>query len=166
MIKKTGDIWSVLYDKGPDVIFILVNGVISWKGLVMGAGQALEAKNRFPELPQIAATYIRLNPKSKLNYNSIWIFPPFLIPHIVLPIGCEAKELGLFQTKLHFNDPSPLEMVRGNIKDFHLIALGKEGSQKRFHLPTPGIGFGKLKYSDIEPDLRLLPDNVFVWSKS
>jgi len=47
-----------------------------------------------------------------------------------------------------------------------LKAFALKNPTRTIHLPFPGIGFGGLPVEQVEPLLRVLPDNVCVWRKA
>ena len=138
------NIWE--YADKLDYVCITTNSIVKQNGeLVMGAGIALKAKQRVPTLPLDFGNQI----KSK---NLQGKFYGLLLSH--------EKYLA-FQTKLHYQDESPLDVVQQSCN--LLNRLAKKYPDKSFGLPYPGISNGRLDPKVVYPFLKDLPDNVFVY---
>lgn len=150
MIVVTGDLWSEI--KTADVVLVTTNAIINKQGrLVMGRGAALEAATRYPALS------FELAEKIKLYGNK-----PYGV--IVLRPYAHGANLGIFQVKYHFKDNADLFLITNSAKKLGIIA--EAFPDMRFAMNYPGIGYGRLKVSDVEPILTShLPDNVFVYKK-
>ena len=130
---------------------ITTNSTIKTNGeLVMGKGNALEAKKLLPSLPKIFANLI----KEKVGNIEEGIVPDY---HLI-----SYHSFIAFQTKRNWRDPSPLELVIGSIQRLERLAL--KYPESTFGLPAPGCSNGGLKMEDIEPYLLNLPDNVYVFT--
>jgi len=106
---------------------ITTNGILMSTGeLVMGAGIALLAKKRFPELPRI------LGPLVQTGGNHVYILP----------------NLGLasFPTKHHWKDNSDLKLIEQSCKE--LIEVDRDWDYVL--LPRVGTGNGKLQWSEVK----------------
>lgn len=147
----SGDIWSQ-YNKDGSIIFVTTCGVLTRTGLVMGAGIALEARQREPMLP----IHFKLAIHEKHGCIDLGV------AHYGLLFKPEW-EIGAFQTKYHFKSDSSLELIKDSTKQLKELAEFYPDSQ--FHLNFPGIGFGRLNPNDIKPILSILPNNVTIWSK-
>lgn len=145
----SGDMWSAF--DAADLFLITTNCVLRGGRLVMGAGIAREARDRFPGLDKALGKAIReqLNPsKYILLLSERWP---------------EAK-LGALQTKLHWRNPSSPELVAEGI-----IAVGKWAKAHpaaAVHMPLPGVGHGHLEVSVVQRLCATLPENVTVWQKA
>lgn len=138
------NIWE--YADKLDYVCITTNSVIKQNGeLVMGAGNALQAKQRVPTLPLDFGNQI----KSK---NLQGKFYGLLLSH--------EKYLA-FQTKLHYQDESPLDVVSKSVSA--LERLANKYPDKTFGLPFPAISNGKRTVAEILPMLETLPNNVYVY---
>lgn len=129
-----------------DEYCVTTNAIVNNKGhLVMGKGVALEASKKRPVLPYAWGTYLR-------EHNLVGKGYPLLrcLDHIA------------FQTKLHWRDPSPLELVVTSIKN--LAEYAHKNPDKHIALPYPGINNGGLSPKVVHPHLlEHLPDNVTVF---
>lgn len=112
--------------------------------LIMGKGAALEAKQRFPMLPNLAARAIT-DRFQRSEYNFIYI---------------PECPIGLLQTKYGWRDPSYEPLVKRSIAVFGVWASRFGGT---LVLNFPGIGLGGLSKEILLPYLELhLEDNVVV----
>lgn len=148
---KSGDIWSQ-YGKDGHIIMVTTCGVLTRTGLVMGAGIALEARQKEPKLPHNFMTKIH----EIRGHVDLGIAHYGLLFH-------ETWDIGAFQTKYHYKHDSSIELIQYSTAK--LLALALQWPDSSFHLNFPGIGLGKLNPNDIKPILSVLPDNVTIWSK-
>jgi hypothetical protein len=146
-----GNLWDEIGKA--DLILVTANSTLNNCGeLVMGAGAALEAKKRWPWMPQRAGAYIR----DFATHDGTGMF--YGLMTFQAEKGLDGQ-VGLLQTKHGWRYPSSqalitrsLRMLWGSANSFHRIALN-----------FPGIGLGGLKREDVLPLLEVLPDNVFVY---
>lgn len=128
-----------------DFICVTTNSILNKKGeLVMGAGIALEAKNLYPELPSVFGIKV-----SKLGVVG---GDYYILQH---------ENILAFQTKRHYREKSPIDLVRKSINRLKFLATVFD--DKVFGLPFPAINNGGLKKEDVLPILFVLPDNVLVF---
>ena len=137
------DIWQ--YADKLDYICITTNSIVKANGcLTMGAGIAKTAMERNPDLPKEFGDQILAKNLAGKFYGLL----------------ASGKYLA-FQTKLHYKDEPPLDVVQQSCN--LLNRLAKKYPDKSFGLPFPGINNGRRKPSEIFPFLKDLPDNVFVY---
>lgn len=139
-----GDLWD--YERGADLILITTNSFIKRnRELAMGRGIALQAKERYPELPKLFGRRIK----------HLSVYGLVIVPH-------KGKLFGAFQTKIHFKDKSEMSLIelatdklREFLKDNCLTTL----------LNFPGVGNGGLahKEKEIKSILDTLPSCVHVF---
>ena len=130
-----------------DYACITTNSILNKKGeLVMGAGVALEAKQRFPELPKIYGNKIQRLGLVSGEY--------YLLQH---------NNLIAFQTKVHYKDKSPLGLVKKSVTRLKFLATLFDDCI--FGLPFPAINNGGLTKEMVLPIIESLPDNVLVFEK-
>lgn len=148
-----GDMWSV-YDQA-DLFLVTTNSVLNRHGaLVMGAGIARQARERFPVLDvALGSVVVQAGDTYGLLVSPRWFIPPN-------GSGPTAK-LGAFQTKVRWQDPSSLELI--NFSTSKLVAWCKAHPTARVHLNMPGVGHGGLSREQVLPMLEPLPDTVTVW---
>ena len=119
----------------------------------MGAGAALEAKQRFPELPRALGKLI----------------PEMIDKHgfygIAVPPGIEyaGTLVGSFQSKYDWRQPSDLDLIRKSVD--YLRYLSEKHENKLFALNFPGIGKGGLSEEEVLPILETLPHRVWVYRR-
>ncbi|GAA6622782.1 hypothetical protein [Scytonema sp. NUACC26] len=138
-----------LWDAKADVYLATTNAVLNNREeLVMGAGSALEMKQRYPDAPQLFGQVIR---GLKVPYGVIIL---------------EQLGIGAFQTKDHYKHGSDLTIIERSTE--YLANWCVVNPNKFVALPAPGIGYGGLTYKQIRPIIKYLPDTVtvFVFSNS
>jgi len=150
MIERCGNMFTD-YNTN-DHYLITTNSVVTTQGkLVMGAGNALEAKNRFDKIDGVFGDCIN-------RLFGDW--PRDSYPHY----GCIPdvyKNIGMFQTKYHWRDPSPIDLIRISVDMFSNYV--HRHPMEIFHLPFPGINNGGLRPGQVYPIIMRLPNNVVVW---
>lgn len=130
-----------------DYICITTNSILNTKGeLIMGAGVALEAKKRFPELPRIYG--------DKIDKLGLFGKDYYLLQH---------NNLIAFQTKRHYKDKSPIELVKRSTQRLKFLATLFDDSI--FGLPFPAVQNGGLSKDMVLPIIECLPNNVLVFEK-
>jgi len=144
-IYKQGDMWNVLDEV--DHFIITTNAIVKQNGaLVMGAGIAKQARDRYPGLDEMFGSHIKLfHPKGVYGLQ-LWLDSKF----------------GMFQVKQHYKDTANIQLI---IYSTGMLAQAAQTCPKvKFALNFPGIGNGKLTYDEVKPIVDLLPDNVQVWT--
>lgn len=130
-----------------DYICITTNSILNTKGeLVMGTGVALEAKKRFPQLPKIYG--------NKIDKLGLFGKDYYLLQH---------DNLIAFQTKRHYKDKSPIELVKRSTQRLKFLATLFDDST--FGLPFPAVQNGGLSKDVVLPIINCLPNNVIVFEK-
>jgi len=133
-----GNIWY-FHQYGP--VCITTNSVIKKDGgLVMGAGIALQAKKRFPELPGKLADIVR--------------------EHGNVPVYMPVENLFSFPTKNNWRDPSDIDLIRRSCLD--LVTITNQMGFKQVFLPKPGCGKGQLDWNDVSAVINPILDDRFV----
>ena len=123
MIIKSGNMWSVWQQA--DLFFITTNSTIDTRGnLVIGAGIARQARDRFPG---IAALWGKLIAPIPTDYHLL-----------ISPSWQTGKKLAAFQTKRHWRQDSPLGLIIASTAKLHEFAIANP--QAKIKLPFPGIG--------------------------
>lgn len=125
-----GNLWSYQAKNRP--VAVTTNGIVRYNGsLVMGAGVALQAAQRFPDLPA------RLGCDIKQYGNVVMYYPDI--------------EIISFPTKNHYKDPSSLDLIANSAKQLAFFLLHRP--EISVVLPPPGCGLGKLSWKEVEPIL-------------
>ena len=148
-----GDMWLVYYQV--DLFLITTNGVVTKSGkLVMGAGIARQARDRFPGVDQALGAAV----KAVGSPYGLLVSPRWSISQG--GSGAKAK-LGAFQTKDNWTEGWSLALI-GFAAD-KLLAWCEAHPTARVHLNMPGVGHGGLSREVVLPLLTSLPDTVTVW---
>jgi hypothetical protein len=144
---RIGNIWNEL--GRADLLLITSNSVIKKdRSLVMGAGAAKDALERFPNISHYYGDLI---------YN--WDKMNRAADYGVLKGYVDAvsgTEIGLFQTKRNWRDPSDIKLIHLGVRSLSTIT----SAYKRIVINFPGIGYGQLKATDVIPIIAALPDHV------
>lgn len=153
MIERQGNIWDTFGIKNA-VVLVTTNNVINTKNeLVMGAGIALEAKQRFPDFPKEIVGYYWVNPR-------LWNNGDY---HLYINY---TQQIGCIQTKRHWRDSSPIDLVQKSVEELNREARLPTNEHIIYNLPKPGCGLGGLDWeTQVKPLCEMLPDNVVIWSK-
>jgi len=109
----------------------------------MGRGAALEVRDAYPEvqfaMPNVGNVNFCYVDK---NHTDQWI--------------------GWFKVKHDWKQPADLELIHQSTRDLSVIAGSRP--DLTFHLNAPGIGNGGLKWDDVVRVVRVLPDNVLIYT--
>lgn len=131
-----------------DIYMFTSNSFMKKDGsLTMGNGCAKAVRDMFPFIDH----------KFKVEHLSVY--------------GCKFKtvmnrfgvrqRIGAFQTKVHFKDPSSLDVIRKSVAD--LKRRASLSPTFNYLLPLPGCELGKLTPEVVLPLLSSLPSNVYVY---
>lgn len=142
MILEKGNMWDVFGET--DIFMITTNPIQRNDGaVVMGRGIALQAKERFPQLPYDFG-YMLTRYKDNVGYIGNY----------------DYQRIYWFMVKDHWRNHASLEIITRSVeRTKHLFEL----SDERVDLNFPGIGNGRLQRNDVLPILETLPDNIHVW---
>lgn len=143
----SGNFWDHIDEF--ELILATTNGIINSKGcLVMGAGIALDFKNKYPYMPKLLAQHICLSGNIptiiNINYNK-----PYWI--------------GSFPTKYHWKQNSDLKLIENSAQQ--LIKLVDEINIGSILMTMPGTGMGKLTSVQVIPVLKCLDDRFTIITK-
>lgn len=131
----------------PNVYCFTGNRIVRNDGaLVMGRGAARQLRDQYPGLDkQLGARLRELAAQRRIA---------------AVPMG-PVTALIWFQVKHHWADEADLTLI--SEAALQLAETAWEHPGLTFHLNAPGIGNGRLSWNQVEPLLRCLPDNVFVY---
>lgn len=137
-----GNIWD-FYDKGGRVV-ITTNGTIKINGeAVMGRGVALEAKLRFPQLPQVLGGLIKDwgNRVHRLDQYRLISFP----------------------VKHNYWETASMELIKKSTEQLKIATGFASGLQAELiYLVRPGCGNGRLDWKDVKLILERYLDGRFI----
>jgi len=140
-----GDIWD--YHEENNWIVITTNGTLKNDGsLVMGKGIALQAVERFPQLPSLLGCYVK-------DYGN-HVLPVMQYKIITFPVKNDWRKVA--DTKLIVR--SCIEIVY--ICDIQWHYMFKQLS--KVYLPRPGCGVGGLNWEEVKPICEKYLDERFV----
>lgn len=143
MIIKHGNLYTRENFDYYDYIGFTANNVVTSRNkLVMGAGNAKQVRDMFKGIDDRFG-------RKLLGRKSDYLM-------------CLDKETRIFafQTKRHFKNPSPVDLIEKSVNKLNKIA---RDTSKMFAVPFPGINHGKLNENDVLRIVEVLPDNVHVW---
>lgn len=138
MREDIGDLWT--YPAQYRVV--TTNGIVSERTgcLIMGAGVALEAKKRFPGLPEKLGAWV-------VEYgNRAFI--------------CKPEGLLTFPTKHHWHDPSDVKLIR--LSALQSLAIADKYDLRSIAMTRPGCGNGGLTWDFVKPYVEDVLDDRFV----
>jgi O-acetyl-ADP-ribose deacetylase (regulator of RNase III) len=137
MTEDVGDLWKY----PAQYRAFLTNGIVTKDGLlVMGAGVAKQAKERYPHLPAALGRMV------KALGNR-----PFLM---------EAEGLISFPTKHNWRDQSDVELIRRSA--VKVVDLVDRVRARSVAMPRPGCGLGNLDWADVKKVIGPILDDRFV----
>ena len=140
MIEIRGNI----FDQKCDAICITTNGIIKKNGeAVMGAGIALQAKIKYPQLPKLLAE------KIAQEGNRVYSFKLD-----------DDRSIVTFPTKNHWRDDSDIELIKQSL--LQLVWMTTQNEWEKVCLPRPGCSNGKLKWTDVKRYVSKLDDRFIV----
>jgi hypothetical protein len=138
MIEVKGDLWT--FPAG--VIVVTTNGVVKRDGsLVMGGGCALEAAQRYPDLPIMLGQAVR-----EFGNEPFWTLWP------------DGIQIVSFPTKHHWRDKSDILLIeKGASKIAGMTVLRDQAVV----MPRPGCGLGGLKWDAVKAVIAPILDDRF-----
>ena len=139
MKEAIGNLWKA---KPSFIKCITTNGDVKKNGeLVMGRGIALQAKQRYPELPKLIGNCV------KNNGNKVHYFKEYNIIS--------------FPTKIHWREKSNINLIVHSCYELNTLL---DGLNKQVVLPRPGCGNGGLDWkTKVKPVISMiLIDKVWV----
>lgn len=125
MVEVNGNIWT-RYCQPDEFIVITTNNILTHKGLVMGAGIALAAKDRCPWLPEYWAAKIG---QHGIDYH----------------ILAAPNNLIALQTKKHYKDHSPISLIEASLEAL-AAKMTEDFPSFTINMPRPGCGNGGLDW--------------------
>ena len=134
------------------IYVVTTNSVIRGDQLVMGAGAARQARERYPGLAADCATRIRQ--LDTADYGCLLVRAPDARSH--------RPGLAIFQVKRDYRAPAELDLIARSVQDLSALAVARSADQFRLNFPGIGPHTGRLPRSLVEPLLSVLPDNVIV----
>ena len=151
MIIKNDNLVYTRGSVGENIYLFTANSTIRANGnLVMGAGCAKTVRDTYTGIDKLFGELI----EDQETYGVKFATYPKASSEIY-------QFIGAFQTKIHWQNESPLWLVEYSIGKLQDIATRRP--QYTFHLPCPAISHGKRTLQEVLPLLGSLPDNVIVY---
>lgn len=139
MRTRKGNIWNREFDGYWRCI--TTNGVVKANGeLVMGAGIAKQAAQRYPNLPEILGLWV----KNLGNH----------------PFFFETIQIISFPTKHHWRDKSDIKLIKESA--LNIVDRMEHFEVDKVALPKPGCANGGLEWGEVEPVLSSILDDRFL----
>jgi len=140
-----GNMWD-FYGRDNYIVCITTNGFVKHDGTaVMGRGSALEAKKRFPFLPQALGDSIK-------KYGNI--------VRMLQTSEDGTEGLVVFPVKHNWWEMGNLQLIQKSALELNGLAVN--AYDHVFILGRPGCNNGRLDWKDVKPLIEFLPDNVHV----
>ncbi len=141
MKEIVGDIWD-FHEQGKWIV-ITTNGTIKANGeLVMGKGIALQARQRYPDIPKTLGSYIK-------EYGT--------------RVALDGQHgLIFFPTKYDWRKASDLKLIEVSACELTEQLELVKGYPTPIYMPRPGCGNGGLNWEDVKPVLEKYLDDRFV----
>lgn len=154
IIENKMGFWERSNQKDAEVLVCTTNNVIKYDGsLVMGAGIALAFNKEFPMLAQRWGRVVEgMAEGGHTDYGVILDGPRNYNGNIIYIAGV--------QTKRHWNEPSPIELVVESVKK--LRDLADLLCWTRVICPAFATANGGLKWSEIEKKIGKILDDRFI----
>jgi len=155
VIEAYGNIWDHIDDY--DAVIITTNGFVKKNGeAVMGRGIALEAKERWPWLPQSLGIWLQTAGNipgifTTLDEPEIQDFPYILTMPVKPRIGPKGEP--------GWKAKADLVLIGHSLRYLQIIAEDYEF--KKIIMPRPGCGNGGLKWEDVKPVIKPYLDDRF-----
>ena len=132
-------------DVGNNIYMFTANSVIKNDGkLVMGVGCTKVVRDFYQGIDKLFGAEIEHMSKFSVKF-----------------VKWNGQNIGAFQTKYNWTDPSPIELVEYSTKFLKFIADNRP--HHTFHLPCPAVNHGGRNVEDILPLLDILPNNVIIY---
>ncbi len=158
-----GDMLAPQTRAAADLTLITTNGCLDAAGrLVMGAGIARQARDRWPALAAffgyLVSQRLPVTPPEahfEQRGRTYQLYAPYYLL-VYADVGW-----GIFQVKQRFDARADLDLLHTSVT--HLVAWCAAQPHARVHLNYPGIGCGGLAKAAVAPLLDALPPTVTVW---
>jgi hypothetical protein len=129
-----------------DLFLFTANSTVNAGKLVMGAGFALQVKERWPGIDLAIGKMI----EDKKNFG------------LMISANWPTKKVGAFQTKTHWKLSSSKDVVKNSTAMLKKWAA-ETHPESRVDLNFPAIGLGGMPYNDVLEIVSELPQNVNLW---
>lgn len=146
------DVWEAMHYPDTSAICIPTNGTIKRNGeAVMGRGVALQAQNRWHQLPRALGNWLRTT--EHVAGPHLFVIPA----HSFLEQPCDVV---CFPVKYQWHETASLELIAHSCRALQESCDLFGWSQ--VYLPRPGCGNGGRTWADVHPIVATLDDRVCV----
>lgn len=171
MKEVIGNVFDFITDIETNAICITTNGMLRANGNgIMGAGIALECRNRYPETEKYLGKMLtsrgnQLSIIGMTDHNGLFV-KPYLDNY-----RQDLVIIFSFPTKYHWRNKSDLKLIEGSCRYLVRYAdgiktiplAGKMHKLDKIVLPVPGCNNGGLSYEDeVRPLISSILDDRFV----
>lgn len=155
MIHKYGDMF-----KAEGILIVTTNATIKKNGaLVMGRGAARQMRDTYYDCDKDFGKKIEY---IKCSWNtSNKKYGLIIYNHFDYDDERTFRTLGIFQVKYHYKDMADLNLIEFSTKKLEEYVV--YNPHLIFNLNYPGIGNGGRTIEEIEPIIKILPDNIHIW---
>lgn len=155
MLEDTVDLWT----EPCDARCITTNGYVKGNGhLVMGAGVAGQAQERYPKFPKVAGDFVKQHGNHVVTFYGNWFIDGFHIANY----DKDPFYFVTFPVKHVWYEDADLELIERSAKEL-MDVLDQFDNWQKVLLPRPGCGNGRLTWGQVEPVISpILDDRVVV----
>ena len=162
--------------KEADLLLFSANACLDSQGqLVMGGGIAKQVRDRWSGSAQSMGEILQQRKardghasqpfEAKGRAYQVYLRPYHILTHPEWPCNPQ-KKLGAFQSKIHWDQPSSLDLIHAACLELRcIVETLAYWRDIQVYLNFPGIGLGGLPREVVKADTLdpLLPDSVTVW---
>lgn len=133
IVHNYGNMWDA-YDRA-SLMLVTTNSYIARKGnLVMGAGAARQARDKFPGIDYAYGEHITKK------------FGQLALYGVVTPgeVGLKNK-VGIFQVKMHYKEDADPVVIATSAATLTLLLRSRSEYGRSLHMNFPGIGYGNME---------------------
>ncbi|MDP2953740.1 MAG: hypothetical protein Q8O76_10540 [Chloroflexota bacterium] len=139
MLELQGNIWDY-HARGHSIIITTNGAVDGGKRAIMGRGVALEAAQKYPDLPALLGQHLRTVGNVPAYFDEYKLF--------TLP------------TKHHWVGKSDIPLIQDSLR--YLIDLAEAVGSWPLYMVRPGCGNGQLDWAEVKPKIASMLDDRFV----
>lgn len=157
MRESRGDIWVINGAPYYGYVAVPTNGVVKADGrLVMGAGVAKQARDRFPGVQGYGIPSIDeyLGEKVSKHGNGVFLYDGGQHDTANSDFRCFS-----FPTKHHWRDPADLNLI---VESWCSLAQFACSLGVEVYMPRPGVGLGGLPWEEVKAALSKYPAKEIV----
>lgn len=153
MKEARGDLWQLAADHTVDAVCITTNGFRTARGeCVMGGGCALQARQRWPELPARLGALLAEHGNRPFRLPVAGFHAPIVSFPTKPEFAADGKTPG-------FKADSDLDLILASARA--LVEMADKFGWQNVLLPRPGVGLGRLSWERVRPLLEPLLDERF-----